>query len=267
MPVDEAELLKLKRSLSDGDHLVPLGEVTPPRSSEKKTPLQKPRPNPAFSWSKLTESLKGKRGPSSLSSRSSRTGSIDKRVISNPFLDARSPLCPPTPKLSLDTAPPSTPLPKRSIAQSSPGTLKLNRINPAAGHSYSASDPTNYSSPCRRPPQPNRAPPPLPIATSFGSRTSISTIESPLERIAESPLEDHAIEPLRLDKVSRYLKGMESARLQPPAMGGTKARAMQQAREMELLVAERAKRSGEEPPPYDFFELIGKGAYGRVYKG
>lgn len=50
-------------------------------------------------------------------------------------------------------------------------------------------------------------------------------------------------------------------------MGGTKARAIQQAKEMELLVAERAKRSGDEPPPYDFFELIGKGAYGRVFKG
>jgi protein-serine/threonine kinase len=264
MPVDTAELLKLKRSLSDVDNLVPMGEVTPPRSPEKKTPGTKTRDNRSFSWSKLTESMKGKRGPSS---RSSRTESIDKKDISNPFLDVRSPLCPPTPKLSLDTAPPSTPLPKRPIAQSSPGTLKLDRTNASARHSYSASDPTNYYSPCGRPPQPIRAPPPLPIATSFGSRTSISTIESPLERIAESPLEDHVVEPLRLDKVSRYLRGMESARLQPPAMGGTKARAMQQAKEMELLVAERAKRSGEEPPPYDFFELIGKGAYGRVYKG
>jgi hypothetical protein len=60
---------------------------------------------------------------------------------------------------------------------------------------------------------------------------------------------------------------MEPARLQPPNMGGTKGRAMQQAKDMELLVAERAKRGGEEPPPYDFYELIGKGAYGRVYKG
>jgi protein-serine/threonine kinase len=88
-----------------------------------------------------------------------------------------------------------------------------------------------------------------------------------LERIAESPHEDRETDSLRLEKVSKYLRDMESARLQPPAMGGTKARAMQQAKEMELLVAERAKRSGEEPPPYDFFELIGKGAYGRVYKG
>lgn len=60
---------------------------------------------------------------------------------------------------------------------------------------------------------------------------------------------------------------MEASRLQPPVMGGTKGRAIQQAKEMEALVAERAKRSGEEPPPYDFDELIGKGAYGRVFKG
>lgn len=65
------------------------------------------------------------------------------------------------------------------------------------------------------------------------------------------------------DTISR----MESARLQPPASVGTKGRAIQQAKEMELLVAARAKRSGDEPPPYDFFELIGKGAYGRVFKG
>jgi protein-serine/threonine kinase len=63
---------------------------------------------------------------------------------------------------------------------------------------------------------------------------------------------------------------METVRnsLLPPAMvTGTKARAIQQAKEMEELVAERAKRSGDEPPQYDFHELIGKGAYGRVFKG
>lgn len=63
---------------------------------------------------------------------------------------------------------------------------------------------------------------------------------------------------------------METVRasLLPPAMvTGTKARAIQQAKDMEVLVAERAKRSGDEPPQYDFHELIGKGAYGRVFKG
>ncbi|KAF2204635.1 kinase-like protein [Delitschia confertaspora ATCC 74209] len=60
---------------------------------------------------------------------------------------------------------------------------------------------------------------------------------------------------------------MEPTRLQPPSSMGTKSRAIQQAKEQENLVAERAKRSGDEPPPYDFFELIGKGSYGRVFKG
>jgi hypothetical protein len=96
-------------------------------------------------------------------------------------------------------------------------------------------------------------------------------VGSPLERIAETPFDcDHESEQLNLDRVSRQLANMETVRasLLPPAMmTGTKARAIQQAKEMEVLVAERAKRSGDEPPQYDFQELIGKGAYGRVFKG
>ncbi|CAN9307224.1 unnamed protein product [Alternaria alternata] len=263
-------IIKLKRSMSESDHLIPMGDVTPPRSPAKhKTPDYRTRSSRSISWSKLTESIKGKRGPSSRSSRSSRTPSVDKRDISSPILDHRSPLCPPTPKPRLDAVLPSTPGPQRPIARSTPGTIKPSPPNPTARHSYSVSDPTNYVSPGRRPRQPNRPPPPLPISTSYESITG--TLEdSPLERIAESPFEpseDVRIEPPRLDKVHKYLKDMEPARLQPPNMGGTKGRAMQQAKDMELLVAERAKRGGEEPPPYDFYELIGKGAYGRVYKG
>ncbi|KAF2013353.1 kinase-like protein [Aaosphaeria arxii CBS 175.79] len=36
---------------------------------------------------------------------------------------------------------------------------------------------------------------------------------------------------------------------------------------MQAIVLDRARRNGDEPPPYDFHELIGKGAYGRVFKG
>ncbi|KAI4616716.1 hypothetical protein J4E80_005991 [Alternaria sp. BMP 0032] len=262
---DEA-VFKLKRSVSDGDHLIPMGEVTPPRSLDS-TPAT--RSSRSFSISKLTDSIKGKIANSSRSSRSSRTPSIDKRDISSPILDHRSPLCPPTPKPRLAIALPETPVPRRPLSRSSPGTVKPGRPNSTARHSYSASDPTNYISPGRRPRQPDRPPPPLPIATSFESTTG-TLVDSPLERIAESPFEpqeDAPTERLHLDKVYRYLRDMEPARLQPPMMGGTKGRAMQQAKDMELLVAERAKRGGEEPPPYDFYELIGKGAYGRVYKG
>ena len=262
---DDKAIIKLKRSVSDSDHLIPMGEMTPPRSPDK-TPSHKTRSSRSCTWTKLTESIKGKKAPSS---RSSRAPSIDKRDISSPILDHRSPLCPPTPKPRLAIALPETPLPRRPLSRSIPGTIKSDRANPTARHSYSASDPTNYISPGRRPRQPDRPPPPLPTATSYESTTG-TLVDSPLEPITESPFEpqeDVPTEQLRLDKVYRYLRDMEPARLQPPMMGSTKGRAMQQAKDMELLVAERAKRGGEEPPPYDFYELIGKGAYGRVYKG
>ncbi|PVH91166.1 kinase-like protein [Periconia macrospinosa] len=54
--------------------------------------------------------------------------------------------------------------------------------------------------------------------------------------------------------------------LQPPATG-TKLRAKQQAQEMQQIVLERARRNREDPPPYEFYELIGRGSFGRVYKG
>lgn len=112
-------------------------------------------------------------------------------------------------------------------------------------------------------------PPPLPTASSFSSADT--AVGSPLERIAETPFDcDHDSGYLDLDRVTWQLANMETIRnsLLPPAMvTGTKARAIQQAKEMEALVAERAKRSGDEPPQYDFHELIGKGAYGRVFKG
>jgi protein-serine/threonine kinase len=80
------------------------------------------------------------------------------------------------------------------------------------------------------------------------------------------------VDTLRLDNLEEWLVTMEPTRLEPtrlqPPSGGTKIRAVQEAKQMEELVAERAKRAGDkEPPPYEFFELIGKGAYGRVYKG
>lgn len=254
-------IIKLKRSLSDVDDLVPVGEATPPGTPGKKTP--KSRTGRAFSWSKLTDSIKATR---QRSSRSSRT-SIDKRDISSPIADPRSPLCPPAPKLAFESAAPSQPLSiPPTTAQSTPGSRKSTVVYTVIRHSYSASDPTNNSSPPERPRHPLRAPPPIPTAPSFGSIGS--SIESPLERILESPFEhDRPIARLRLDSVDKKLSNMEPTRLQPPVMGGTKGRAIQQAKEMETLVAERAKRSGDEPPPYDFYELIGKGAYGRVFKG
>ncbi|KAF1840373.1 uncharacterized protein K460DRAFT_297054 [Cucurbitaria berberidis CBS 394.84] len=205
--------------------------------------------------------MKARRRPS----RSSRT-SIEKRETSSPTSYYRSPFQPPTPIRRLESASPSPSVSVLPTARSVPGYRKSRSERAAIRHSYSTSDPTNNSSPSERPPPPSRPPPPIPTAPSFGSLGS--AVESPLERILESPFEqDRQIEHLRLDSVDKKLSNMEPTRLQPPVMGGTKGRAIQQAKEMAVLVAERAKRSGDEPPPYDFYELIGKGAYGRVFKG
>ena len=46
-----------------------------------------------------------------------------------------------------------------------------------------------------------------------------------------------------------------------------KAEAMKLAREQAAAVREMCRRAKSEPPSYEFEELIGKGSYGRVYKG
>ena len=46
-----------------------------------------------------------------------------------------------------------------------------------------------------------------------------------------------------------------------------KSEAIRLAREQSDAVNEMCRRSKTEVPPYSFEELIGKGAYGRVYKG
>lgn len=45
-----------------------------------------------------------------------------------------------------------------------------------------------------------------------------------------------------------------------------KAEAIRIAKQQEFAVHEKLKRSGLEIPKFEFLELIGKGAYGRVFK-
>ncbi|KAL2008571.1 hypothetical protein VTN00DRAFT_6765 [Thermoascus crustaceus] len=57
--------------------------------------------------------------------------------------------------------------------------------------------------------------------------------------------------------------------LDPAVMAITKqkAEAMRLAREQGAAIKEMCRRAKTDSPPYEFDELIGKGAYGRVYKG
>lgn len=51
------------------------------------------------------------------------------------------------------------------------------------------------------------------------------------------------------------------------ALTAHRREAIRLAKSQERAVAERCKRSNQEPPGYAFDELIGKGSFGRVYKG
>lgn len=55
--------------------------------------------------------------------------------------------------------------------------------------------------------------------------------------------------------------------MRPAALGGIRARAVEEAQKAQRGVVERAVRAREAAPPYVLVELIGKGGYGRVYKG
>ena len=51
------------------------------------------------------------------------------------------------------------------------------------------------------------------------------------------------------------------------AMTEHRREAVRMAKSQEAAVVEKCKRSGAAAPPYTFDELIGKGSFGRVYKG
>ncbi|PTU19617.1 hypothetical protein P175DRAFT_0510844 [Aspergillus ochraceoroseus IBT 24754] len=66
-----------------------------------------------------------------------------------------------------------------------------------------------------------------------------------------------------LPRTSRFLDPTSAV----AALTKHKAEAIKLAREQSTAVREMCRRAKTETPPYEFEELIGKGAYGRVYKG
>jgi len=59
---------------------------------------------------------------------------------------------------------------------------------------------------------------------------------------------------------------MDALHLDPYSALGLRSEQVRDAKDMQQIVLERAGRANTPAPPYDFLELIGKGAYGRVYK-
>ncbi|KAF2874987.1 hypothetical protein BDV95DRAFT_304837 [Massariosphaeria phaeospora] len=246
--------MKLKRSKTDiSDLATPADELTTPDRCAGQ-----PRTKRVFSFRKLTPAGQKKRLAQSSKS------SIDKTSISSPIVDPKHPIALPSPTWDLTAVTPPPSLFPSSSSSSGRNTACSARPGLAHGHSASAptsgiSTPYNHLSSL-----PSRLPPSILAACGF--EIAPGAQPGPLEQIPESPF-NTAYAELHRKALLKCIGKMEHARLQPPPNVGTKSRAIQQAQEMEMLTAERAKRSGDDPPPYDFFELIGKGAYGRVFKG
>jgi serine/threonine protein kinase len=60
---------------------------------------------------------------------------------------------------------------------------------------------------------------------------------------------------------------MNRLQVRPVEVSSAKAKAVEDARQMQVSVIDAARRIGTDPPKYVLMELIEKGSYGRVYKG
>lgn len=88
----------------------------------------------------------------------------------------------------------------------------------------------------------------------------------PRERLSTEGLDSvpELCGPNPLVRCARFSSTMDTSMLVPGAPDRKKQ--IQDAKDMYQIVARNAERAGSEPPPYKFLELIGKGAFGRVYK-
>lgn len=121
---------------------------------------------------------------------------------------------------------------------------------------------------------------PLPEPTlAAEKRSALSAIKSVLETaIKSSPISPRtalfpaAQRPVNRDRpqVSDPLVHKDTYRSMEGKLAvrtEAKAKAVEDARKMQTYVIDECKKSGKDPPPFALEELIGKGSFGRVYKG
>ncbi|KAL9037157.1 MAG: hypothetical protein Q9180_003880 [Flavoplaca navasiana] len=119
------------------------------------------------------------------------------------------------------------------------------------------SDPKYWDSP---PSPPSRPPPPPPTNSS---QPGLLEQQSPLSQLTSSIASSFQQHPTTASMNPNFL-----APAAPAAASITKAkeRTMRIAQEQQQALAARLKKNNLEMPPFEFLELIGKGAFGRVFK-
>ena len=143
-----------------------------------------------------------------------------------------------------------------------------------------ASQPYSYVPPSQRDtsvfsPQNPRPLPPLPVASSASSSAASRSASAPSGPAQAAPSERSKKtlwkKPSFLDSglsaQGVHRARMEHLQVRPAEYNSVKTKAVEDARQMQATVLEVASKAGKIPPKYVLLELIGKGSFGRVYKG
>lgn len=97
---------------------------------------------------------------------------------------------------------------------------------------------------------------------------SQSSVFSGSNYLSESHQTDlHGSDIATVEPLLKQLKMDNTLQVRPVEYNQIKAKAIEDAKQMQASVIEAATKAGKEPPKYALLELIGKGTFGRVYKG
>ncbi|CAL3963961.1 unnamed protein product [Diplocarpon coronariae] len=142
--------------------------------------------------------------------------------------------------------------------------LRLGQIHTSSSTNETPASATSTSTATAVSAREPTSPQSLPRSSSTASIITVIAF-SPIESSQESVLPESV--PAAAGSLSYDMSNVNRLTVRPQEASQVKAKAVEDARQMQAKVNEECKKSGKNPPPYGLEELIGKGSFGRVYKG